>query len=57
MRSGDGEKSLLCDPGSELRVGGRGKAQDIKWDENKNKKLVRMIHSYIHVHVTDTNID
>ena len=35
-----GEKSLLCDPGSELRLGGREnrKAQDDKWDGEKKKK-------------------
>ena len=35
---GVGEKSLLCDPGSELRLGGREKkeGEDNKWD-GKNK--------------------
>ena len=33
-----GEKSLLCDPGSELRLGGREqKGEDNKWDEKKRK--------------------
>ena len=33
-------KSLLCDPGSELRVGRREKklCEDNKWDEQKKKK-------------------
>ena len=38
---GKGEKSLLCDPGSELRLGGREKkeGQDSKWDgKNEEKK-------------------
>ena len=35
---GRGEKSLLCDPGSELRLGGRGnkKGKDNDWDGRKN---------------------
>ena len=38
---GRGEKSLLCDPESELRLGGRGyKGKDNKWD-GKKKNLVR----------------
>ena len=38
---GKGEESLLCDPGYELRLGGREKkkGEDNKWDEKtKNKK-------------------
>ena len=40
-RRGEGEKSLLCDPGSELRLGGREKrrAKIYKRDEKKNKLL------------------
>ena len=39
---GGGEKSLLCDPGSELRLGGRGKrrAKIIDGMEIKKKKLL-----------------
>ena len=39
----EGGKSLLCDPGSELQLGGREKkkGEDNKWDvENKNPRLV-----------------
>ena len=38
-RSGEGGEELLCDPGSELRLGGkekrRSKAIFGKWDGNK----------------------
>ena len=36
-----GENSLLCDPGSELRLGGREKkkGEDNKWDGKKKKKV------------------
>ena len=43
-RSGDGgEKSLRCDPGSELRLGGREKKKGEynKWDGKIRKKKVR----------------
>ena len=35
-----GRKSLLCDPGSELRLGGREnrKGEDNTWDGKKKKK-------------------
>ena len=40
--AGRGEKSLLCDPGSELRVGRRGKmGEDNEWDEKKNKIKIK----------------
>ena len=34
-----GEKSLLCDPGSEVRLGGREKkkGEDNKWDGKKKR--------------------
>ena len=37
-RSGGGEKSLLCDPGSELRLGGREemKGEGNRWDGKIN---------------------
>ena len=36
---GRGEKSLLCDPGSELRLEGRRKkGEDSKWDGEKKKE-------------------
>ena len=44
-RSGQGgEKSLLCDPGSELRLGGREnrRAKTINGMEKKKKKKTRM---------------
>ena len=35
-----GEKSLLCDPGSELRLTGREKrGEDNKWDGSNEKKI------------------
>ena len=36
-----GEKSLLCDPGSELRLGGREKkkGEDNKRDDKKKKNV------------------
>ena len=39
---GRGEKGPLCDPGSELLLGGSTKAEceDNKWDEDKKKKLL-----------------
>ena len=29
---------MLCDPGSELRLGGREKGEDNKWDGKKRKE-------------------
>ena len=41
--AGRGEKSLLCDPGSELRVGRRERrrcmCEDNEWDEKTKKKM------------------
>ena len=38
-RSWEGGESLPCDPGSELRLGGREqKGEDDKWDGNKQKQ-------------------
>ena len=35
---------MLCDPGSELRIGGREnrKGEDNKWDGNKKKKKLHV---------------
>ena len=50
---GRGEKSLICDPGSELRLGGREKnGEDSERDEEKNVLYVHMHVSY----VVDTGI-
>ena len=44
------EKSLLCDPGSELRLGGREKkkkGEDNKWDEEKRgRKKVPLVYTH-----------
>ena len=35
---GKGKKSLLCDPGSELRRKRKKKGEDYKWDGKERKK-------------------
>ena len=50
-RSGvGGEKSLLCDPGSELRLGGREnrRGEDNKWDGKKKKRKRYRYVCYMH---------